>query len=781
MSAGGGTPPGETRLRVSVTGVVQGVGFRPFLYRLANELGVGGWVRNTPSGVILEVQGESSLIGEFLRRMEQEAPPGAGIYHCERKQIPLDRTTEFAIEESSLKGARTATLLPDLATCVECIHEIFDPADRRFRYPFTNCTHCGPRFSILRRFPYDRPNTTMSGFEMCERCRAEYERPDDRRYHAQPIACPTCGPHLELWSAAGAVLASHDQALLLAVEAIFAGGIVAVKGLGGFQLLVDARNELAVQKLRQRKHRKEKPFAVMAPSWNWIRAHCDPNEVEANLVRSPQAPIVLLREKRRSCTLAPAVNPELGTIGVMLPYTPLHHLLLAELDSPVVATSGNRAEEPLCTDEREALERLQRIADLFLIHNRPIERPLDDSVARVVADRPLLLRRARGYAPLPIRLDDALPPVLATGSHLKNTAALSSGNLVFLSQHLGDLETSLASQAYVRGLADLRTLQGITPAIVACDAHTDYRSTHTAEALARAEELPLVRVQHHLAHILACMAENGLKGPVLGVCWDGAGYGDDGTTWGGEFLLANAESHRRVAHLRPFRLPGGDQAAREPRRSALGVMFEIDSRNGWSINHTVAAFSYKELQPLRQMLKADVASPWTTSAGRLFDAAASFLGLQQRSTFEGQAAMRLEQAAEASITSEEYPLRLFQCDDGAPFQLDWEPTIRALLEDSAEGRPPDVIARRFHNTMAEGIAAVARQMNVADVVLTGGCFQNRVLSEEAILRLRNSGFRPHWHRLVPPNDGGIALGQVIAAARMFARGETACASRSRAG
>lgn len=745
------------RLRLVIHGAVQGVGFRPFVYRLATELQLTGWVLNSAQGVFIEVEGAQEQLEDFLRRLERDKPPRAFIQSLESSWLDPVGYTEFEIRHSDESGQKTAFILPDIATCPDCLSEIFDPNDRRYRYPFTNCTNCGPRFSIIEALPYDRPNTTMKHFTMCSDCQAEYENPLDRRFHAQPNACPRCGPHLELWDRRGTALAQHDDALCQAAEAIRAGQIVAVKGLGGFHLITDARNEEAVQELRRRKHREEKPFALMYPNLETVKEHCEVSQPEARLLVSPESPIVLVR-RRESAPIAPAVAPRNPYLGVMLPYTPLHHLLMAELGFPIVATSGNLSDEPICTDEHQALHKLNTIADLFLVHNRPIARHVDDSIVRSVAGRELVLRRARGYAPLPITLRAAHSEprtVVAVGAHLKSTIALSVGSNVFLSQHIGDLETAEAFGAFQRVIADFERLYEARPSVIVHDLHPEYLSTQYAQH----RDLPKVGVQHHYAHVLACMAENELDSPVLGVSWDGTGYGLDGTIWGGEFLLLTTrENFRRVAHLRQFRLPGGEQAIKEPRRTALGLLYEIygDALLGMRELAPVQAFSEKELEILWAMLQKKINVPVTSSVGRLFDAVASIAGLRQSTRFEGQAAMELEFAGHLIQTDESYPFAL------ADKTLDWGPTIFSIISDVRAGVPAGKIAAKFHNTLVEMIVAVARRVGEERVVLTGGCFQNKYLAERAVQRLREEGFRPYWHQRVPPNDGGIALGQIVA-------------------
>lgn len=755
----------QERLRVVIRGAVQGVGFRPFVYRLATEMGLPGWVSNSPQGVFVEVEGAPETLRTFLLRLQREPPPRSSIQSLESSFLAPVGFQAFEIRPSDDTGERTTLVLPDIGTCADCLREIFDSADRRHLYPFTNCTNCGPRFSIIQALPYDRPNTTMARFAMCEACRTEYENPQDRRFHAQPNACPTCGPHLELWDRAGRPLSKHRQAVSDTVEAIRAGKIVAIKGLGGFHLMVDARNEEAVRQLRARKHREEKPLAIMAPYIEWIKAFCEVSPLEERLLLSPESPIVLLRLVQSTngdtdC-VTPSVAPGNPDLGVMLPYTPLHHILLRMLEIPVVATSGNLSDEPICTDERDAVSRLAGIADLFLVHDRPIVRHVDDSVARVILGREMVLRRARGYAPLPVHVDRSLPPLLAVGAHLKNTVAVSSHTEVFLSQHIGDLETAQAFDAFRHVCDDLIRLYDLKPKAVACDGHPDYLSTRHAAAAG----LPMVRVQHHHAHVLACMAENGLDPPVLGVSWDGTGYGLDGTVWGGEFLRIADVGFERVAHLRSFPLPGGDQAIKEPRRTAIGLLYEMQGDDVVTRDDLdpVRSFAPRDRRLLVQALACRINAPVTSSAGRLFDAVAALLGLRLTVRFEGQAAMELEWATRGVETDESYPFRLEP--KGGSMLLDWEPLVRSLLADFGTGTPVPVLAARFHNTLAEMIVAVAGRQGVPHVVLSGGCFQNRYLTERVVRRLIEAGYSPHWHQRVPPNDGGIALGQIMAAAR----------------
>jgi len=667
---------------------------------------------------------------------------------------------EFEIRES-VDGAKTALILPDIATCSECQQEILDPGNRRYRYPFTNCTNCGPRFTIIEALPYDRPRTSMRIFEMCPECLAEYRNPRDRRFHAQPNACPKCGPHLDLWDESGGVVGRDDDALLRAAAAIRAGQIVAVKGLGGFHLMVDASHESAVLRLRQRKRREEKPLALMFPSLQKILEYAIVDAMEVRLLRSPEAPIVLVRRGTRD-DLAPSVAPGNPYIGAMLPYTPLHHLLMQDLGIPVVATSGNVSDEPICIREQEAILRLRGIADLFLVHNRPIVRHVDDSVVRVMAGRELVLRRARGFAPLPVLVDNAAADVIAVGAHQKNAVAASVGNQVFISQHIGDLETVPAYGAFEQVLSDFTELYELQTTTIACDLHPEYFSTQYAR---KQRDVDVVAVQHHHAHALSCMAENQVEAPALGITWDGSGYGPDGTVWGGEFLRITPAGFERVAHLRTFQLPGGEKAVKEPRRTALSVLHQTFGENLDVCGDlpSLRAFTVEERRVLDGMLERGLHSPRTSSAGRLFDAVASIIGARQVCRFEGQAAMELEFLTHKVKTDGAYEFDLTADADGQV--IDWAPMVRAVVCDVHDEVSNGVIAAKFHNTLVEMMVRVARSCGEEEIALSGGCFQNRYLTERAINRLRQEGFRVYWHQRVPPNDGGIALGQVAAVSR----------------
>jgi len=822
-------PP--SRLRVEIAGAVQGVGFRPFVYRLATGLHLTGWVLNDTHGVFIEVEGDEAQLHRFLERLPAEAPAIARITHLNHTWLAPVGYEHFEIRHSEAAGARTTLILPDLATCADCLAELFDPADRRYRYPFINCTHCGPRFTIIEALPYDRPNTTMRNFTLCPECYREYTDPADRRFHAQPNACTVCGPQVAFYeksdrnsrseySSIGlsspsnyprthgtwTLHAEGEDALRAAARAIRSGAIVAVKGLGGFHLLVDARNPAAVQRLRERKQRPTKPLAVMVRSLEQLAELCEITPAAAGLLQSQAAPIVLL-PKRPTAVVAEAVAPGNPNLGVMLPYTPLHHLLLAELNFPVVATSGNLTDEPICIDEWEAFERLGTIADSFLIHNRPIARHADDSVLWLVEGQPQLLRRARGYAPMPVRASQPLPTILAVGAHLKNTVALNIGEQVFLSQHIGDLETTPAFDAFQRVIADFLRLYAVQPAAIAHDLHPEYLSTKWAknsiglnnpdrsDAPSSTQPL-LIPVQHHHAHLAACLADNAVSGPALGLIWDGTGYGPDGTIWGGECLLGDAATVQRVAHLRPFRLPGGEAAVREPRRVALALLWELygDEIFTWEWLAPVRSFAEQERRLLATMLAKGVNAPSTTSMGRLFDGVAALLGLHLRVTFEGEAAVALEHGAARHETSA-YPFPVedttaniktqaaakdvasanvapYASAGTSPLLLNWAPLLEAILSDLRRQKRIDRIAARFHNALVEMGVAVAQYVGERRVALSGGCFQNRRLSEHLAQRLRAEGFEPLLHRQVPPNDGGVSLGQVMVAAQQILVGQT---------
>jgi len=704
------------RIRLTLAGAVQGTGFRPFVHHLATELGLAGWVRNTPAGIVIEVEGAAEALARFRQRMRHNHPPAAWIAHEEATLLPEAGLRGFEIVPSRGDEAPAAALLPDLATCPDCLAELRDPAARRHRYPFTNCTRCGPRYTIITALPYDRPNTTMRDFNLCPACAREYTNPTDRRFHAQPIACPACGPQLA-------------DTVENAASALAAGRIVALKGIGGYQLLVDARNEAAVARLRERKQREAKPFAVMAPSLDQARAVAHISDEEARLLQSAASPIVLLRI-HNPAALAESVGSGSPWVGLMLPYSPLHHLLLEAFPHIVVATSGNLTGEPICVSNEEAHERLVSVADLFLDHNRPVARPCDDSVTRAGPGGVSLLRRARGYAPLPVWIGGtgAAPRVLATGGHLKNAVALHIGRQVVLSQHIGDLDSPESRAAMRRTIEDLEQLYLWTPELIACDLHPDYYSTLWAHE----QGLPVREVQHHHAHVAACAAENGIEEPYLGVAWDGAGLGADGRIWGGEIFRVENGRFERVSHLLPFLLPGGDAAMKEGERPAAGLLHALGEPTRYS------ALFNRGLHCIE-----------TTSVGRLFDAVAFLSGIAPRNRYEGEAGLRMEAAALAETGERPYEMPLH---DGV---ADWAPLVDQFR------RAPS--PRRFHATLARWVASVATQARVHTVALSGGCFQNDLLTRMTAAALKAEGLRVALHQRVPANDGGLALGQAVLA------------------
>lgn len=752
------------RLKIVIRGAVQGVGFRPFIFRLATEMKLNGWVSNTSQGVFIEVESDHEQLHRFLSRIHSEKPPLASIHSFESSFLDPKGFIRFEIKESTDEGAKSVLVLPDIATCSDCLKDIVDINNRRYMYPFTNCTNCGPRFTIIQSLPYDRKNTTMSIFSMCVDCEREYHDPTNRRFHAQPNACSNCGPHIELWNSMGESEATHHNAILRAVDLLLQGNIIAVKGLGGFHLMCDARKNDVVQKLRTRKHREEKPLAVMFPSFSEAQKECEISEIEKRLLLSPESPIVLLRKIHKHSIVAPSVAPKNPFLGLMLPYTPLHHILLSLLNIPVVATSGNISDEPICTNEQQAFKKLHSIADYFLVHNRPIERYCDDSIVRIVHQRELVIRRARGFAPLPIQLSHNIEkPILAVGAHLKNTIALAHHNTIFVSQHIGDLETPDSLSTFRKTISDFQSLYEIAPSIIVHDLHPNYVSTTIAknELAQQHAKAGLVSLQHHFAHVASCMAENELTGTVLGFSWDGTGYGTDGTIWGGECVLVKDKKFSRVGTLRSFKLPGGESAVREPRRCAAGILYELFGEDCIDKSKIIdESFLDRNRKMLCDMLSKNINSPTTTSMGRMFDAVAAFLGVRMKNSFEGQAAMEVEFLANESGTMECYPISIVE--KNGLFLWDWELMFTQLLNDVALHGIKSDIAKKFHNTLSALIVEMAKKMKISRVVLSGGCFQNMLLLKHTIEELRKNGFTPYWHQRIPTNDGGISLGQVYA-------------------
>jgi hydrogenase maturation protein HypF len=755
------TSPATIGRRIEVEGTVQGVGFRPWVYRLAVEEGLSGRVRNDPQGVTIEAFGTPEALEAFLRRLGGEAPPAALVRGVRAEPIPAEPVDGFQIVRSEGEGARRVSIPPDLAACPECLRETADPADRRHLYPFTNCTNCGPRYTIARDVPYDRPATTMAPFAMCPDCRREYEDPADRRFHAQPIACPRCGPHVRLLGASGEPGRVGPDAIRWAARALGEGRIVAVKGLGGYHLACDATSPEAVRRLRERKRRDEKPFAVMVRSVEdaGLLALVDP--VEKRLLASVERPVVLVRQ-RAGNGLAPEVAPGNPLVGLLLAYTPLHHLLLEAARRPLVMTSGNLSEEPMAARDDEALGRLGGIADLFLAHDREIENRCDDSVARVIAGRPTVFRRSRGYVPRAVLLRRPVRrTVLACGAHLKNTFCLAAGGEAWLGPHIGDLDNLEATRAFEEQVERLQRFLGIRPEVIAHDLHPDYASTRYA--LARPEPAK-VAVQHHHAHVASALGEHGLEGPVLGLAWDGTGYGTDGTAWGGELLLVRDGTFGRLATLRPLRLPGSDEAIRQVWRIALVALDDaFDGAPPLERLPLFASVPARDVAVVRRMAARGLRSPLAHGAGRYFDALGA-LGLERpRATYEGQVALEWNLAAEDGEPGS-YPFDL--AEEGGLVEADLRPLVRGAASDLVAGVAPGRVSARFHEGMAEVAAALVRRAAAEHgrlpVVLTGGCFQNARLAEGVLRRLEGD-FDVRLHGEVPPGDGGIALGQALVA------------------
>ena len=761
-----------SRVRARIEGTVQGVGFRPYVYRLADELGVAGHVLNDARGVVVEVEAPEETVERFLARLPAEAPPLATVESVVAE--PLEELGErgFAIRDSPAGGEPRAAVTPDCATCDDCLAEIFDPADRRHRYPFTNCTNCGPRFTIVRDVPYDRPNTTMAGFTMCGACRGEYEDPADRRFHAQPNACPECGPRLRLAYPGGGPFEDPGACdpIEAAARALRDGAIVAVKGIGGFHLACLARDEDTVAELRSRKHREDKPFALMAPDLAAARGLVWLDPAEEALLLGRERPIVLAR-RLPDAAVAPSVAPGAPELGVMLPYSPLHHLLLSDLGDTLVLTSGNVSDEPIAYEDEDARARLTQIADLFLLHDRPIETRTDDSVTRVVEGRPLFLRRSRGYVPASVPLPlDCPSQLLACGAELKNTFAVAKGGRAWVGHHVGDLKNYETLRSFTTGIEHFQRLFAVDPDVVAHDLHPEYLSTKHAHEL---EGVRLIGVQHHHAHLAACLAEYSEAGPAIGAIFDGTGYGEDGTVWGGELLLGGLEDFERVGLLFPVRMPGGDAAVRQPWRMAcawLAAALEEVPPLPRGLRGQVKQDPWHQVA---ELVRTGVASPLTSSAGRLFDAVAALCGLRAEVNYEGQAAVELEAAVDPA-ESGAYPLPVIGAED-ALLVLDARPTVRAVVRDLEHGVPVPRVSGRFHNALATATASAsasaARRSGTDGVVLSGGVFQNRTLLTRTAELLRGRGLRVLIPELLPPNDGGIAYGQLaVASARLAAEG-----------
>jgi hydrogenase maturation protein HypF len=768
---------------ISVRGIVQGVGFRPFVYGLAVTHNLKGWVYNTSEDVRIEIEGTAEAIEQFEQELETKAPPLAHIENITVEYRPARGYKSFEIRQSQAQEGKYQLISPDVATCQPCLEELLNPEDRRYRYPFTNCTNCGPRFTIIEDMPYDRPKTTMRYFQMCPKCQAEYDNPLDRRFHAQPNACPKCGPQVQLVDSRGS-LVTDSNPIAAASKLLKEGKIVAIKGLGGFLLACDATNDAVVKTLRQRKKRFSKPFAVMVATVDEAKRYCYVSSEEEKLLASPQSPIVLMRWMEGS-SISQEVAPNLQFLGIMLPYTPLHHILLRDIGRPLVMTSGNLSEEPIARDNDEALRRLSGIADYFLVHNRDIYSRYDDSVAMVERGTVQLIRRARSYAPYPIRLPFRTRQVLGCGAEDKNTFCLTRDNYAFVSQHIGDMENMETLEHFDRTISLYKRLFHIEPEIIAYDLHPDYLATKYAQELGESG-MKLIPVQHHHAHIASCLADNGLEGPVIGVALDGTGMGADGNIWGGEFLIADYRNFNRVGHLEYLPLPGGDAAVKRPRRTAIGYILTLLGEN--ALNAVIASQAEHsqltsigqvgevEIEVIKRQIERKINSPLTSSMGRLFDAISALLGIRGEIDYEGQAAVELEMAAHSSVTARELDEAISGNNESYPYDIVEDKGIRivrlrdlfaAVIEDLHQGISKGRISVEFHNTVARMINEmchlIADETGLSQVALSGGVFQNRLLLRRTVNLLESSGFQVFSHRQVPCNDGDVSLGQAVIA------------------
>jgi len=752
----------DRRIRMLISGIVQGVGFRPFIYNLARSRNLGGFVINTAGGVEIEVSGTTKDIDEFVFLINKNPPSLAYITDVRVEELPFASIEGFSIEHSRGGAQRSALVSPDVCVCSDCLSECYDPGDRRFRYPFINCTNCGPRYTIIRDIPYDRPNTTMSEFVMCPRCLEEYKDPEDRRFHAQPDACWSCGPSLSLWDTRGNPMPAGDP-IRKAADLLLDGRILAVKGLGGFHLAADATRNDSVTLLRTRKQRFEKPLAVMVTDVETARAFADVGPEEASLLESPQRPIVLLA-KKNTRYIAEQVAPLNPNFGVLLPYTPLHYLLLDAVGKPLVMTSGNLSEEPIVAANEEAFQRLGAFVDAFLMHNRKIHQRCDDSVARVSGGKPRIIRRSRGYVPMPVFLEESTVETLATGGELKNTVCLTKENRAFVSQHIGDMENLETFELFKATIHHLESILELHPRILAHDLHPDYMTT----VFAKEEEHRFekrIAVQHHHAHIASCMGEHGLQGPVIGLAMDGTGYGEDGTVWGGEVLLAHADRYERWGHFSNLLMPGGEKAIKEPWRMAVSFLYRTFGERMRSLNLDLwRRIAEDQIDVLVQMMDKEINSPQTSSCGRLFDAVSSLLGIRDFVTYEGQAAIELEALSDFK-ESHEYPFDLVR--EKGTVILKSESLFEPLVMDLLNGVHRGTIGSRFHHTLvsawAEFCTRAREESGINQVVLSGGVFQNRFLFETASERLACKGFEVYVHDKLPTNDACISFGQAVVA------------------
>ena len=768
--------------RISVRGIVQGVGFRPFVYKLATQHNLKGWVRNTSEDVKIEIEGKAEAIKQFRLELERGAPPRAHIEDITISHHPPVGYKNFEICHSVAKKGKYQLISPDIATCQACLNELLNPSDRRYRYPFTNCTNCGPRFTIIEDMPYDRPKTIMRCFQMCPQCQVEYDNPLDRRFHAQPNACPKCGPQVELVDNRGNPVTARNEIpvclseqtprapldpIAIASQLLGEGKIIAIKGLGGFLLACNATNEMAVKTLRERKRRSSKPFAIMATNIDEVKRHCYVSLEEEKLLTSPQSPIVLMKWKKDS-SVSPEVAPNLQYLGVMLPYTPLHHILLRDTGLPLVMTSGNLSEEPIAKDNDEALRRLSGIADYFLIHNRDIYSRYDDSVAVVERGAGQLVRRARSYAPYPIILPFKIKQVLGCGAEMKNTFCLTKDNYAFLSQHVGDMENMETLEHFVDTISLYERLFRIEPEIIAHDFHPDYLATKYAQELGNSG-MKLIPVQHHHAHIVSCMADNRVESPVIGVAFDGTGMGDDGRIWGGEFLVVDYRAFNRMGQLEYLPLPGGDAAIKRPYRIAIGYILTLLGAN--ALNQELAFMqqvSEVEVEVIKRQIERGINSPLTSSMGRLFDAVSALLGIRAEIDYEGQAAVELEMAAYEGNYTNDGEAYLYQIvEDKGKRIVRLSSLFSAIIGDLKQDIPKGRISVKFHNTIAqmasEMCQLIANETGIKRVALSGGVLQNRLLLRKTVDLLEASNFQVFTHRQVPCNDGGISLGQALIA------------------
>jgi hydrogenase maturation protein HypF len=768
------------RMRYLLTGTVQGVGFRPFIYRLATQHGLAGFVRNSPDGVIVEVEGPKESINRFIDGVRNSLPPLADLTGVTEEEIATAGESTFTIAVSSLQGKKEVLTSPDAAVCRDCLAELTDSADRRYRYPFTNCTNCGPRLTIVRDIPYDRANTSMACFPLCPECAAEYKNPLDRRFHAEPNACPVCGPALTLLDAEGKPVSGGDP-VRQTVELLASGNIVAIKGIGGFHLAVDAMNGPAVERLKTRKFREEKPLAIMAGSLAIAEDIAEIDEREEALLQAAEAPIVLLTKKASS--VAPAVAPGVPNMGIMLPYAPLHHLLFRTPTAAgsflhaLVMTSANQTDEPICIGNREAVARLAGIADAFLTHNRDILVRCDDSIAMVADKKIRLLRRSRGFVPRPFRLASSLPDTLALGGQMKTAACIVRGNEAFLSPHIGDLDTPEARRFFDESVRLMYKLTERRPLLVACDLHPGYYTTRYAGEM---EGVRVIPIQHHHAHIVGCMAENGISGQVIGLAMDGTGYGTDGQVWGGEFLTADEASFTRMGHLRYYRLPGGEAAIREPWRIAVSLLYAACGES-WPVIAAKLGLLPQDGDKgriagtgaiLKRMVETGLNSPWTSSLGRLYDGFAALIGLRTRVSYEGQAAMELEASAEKGSAG---PLPFVLVEEEGMLILDFSGAVRAVVDMRRQDVAMIDMAAAFQSTLPVAFTAMAvrirEKMGLNRVVLGGGCFQNRTLLTACHRELARLGFEVFSHSRIPTSDGGIAMGQAVCAANIAKNGK----------